>query len=201
MATDKMEIEQDIVTPLLLWYESHFICQIIIFFLKDEQPCRKSRGVGSAINHEASRQGTRAVGTIFCADSERIFQEKGLEAFTENEKLNAKNPLAEGPFARFLKILSSIQGEFPADKAPIRTASIFAAVSHILVIPETRPVRNRFYMSNYCRFVQPLLPRGALPPMRGWYGLCGLGMCGLMKRFSLEGSVKDPVLFPFCPSP
>ncbi len=61
---------------------------------------------------------------LFCADSERIFQEKGLEAFTENEKLNAKNPLAEGPFARFLKILSSIQGEFPADKAPIRTALV-----------------------------------------------------------------------------
>lgn len=61
---------------------------------------------------------------LFGADSEKIFREQGLEAFTENEKINARNPLAAGPFARFLKILSSIQQEFPAEKAPIRTALV-----------------------------------------------------------------------------
>jgi 5'-nucleotidase len=61
---------------------------------------------------------------LFGADSEKIFREQGLEAFTENEKRNARNPLAEGPFARFLRILSSIQQEFPPEKAPIRTALV-----------------------------------------------------------------------------
>ncbi|MBD5541226.1 MAG: 5'-nucleotidase [Lachnospiraceae bacterium] len=61
---------------------------------------------------------------LFGADSEKIFREQGLDAFTENEKINARNPLSAGPFARFLKILSSIQQEFPAESAPIRTALV-----------------------------------------------------------------------------
>jgi 5'-nucleotidase len=77
---------------------------------------------------------------LFGADSEKIFREQGLDAFTENEKMNAKNPLAAGPFARFLKILSSIQQEFPPEKAPIRTALVTSrcAPAHERVIRTLR---------------------------------------------------------------
>ena len=77
---------------------------------------------------------------LFGADSEKIFREKGLEAFTENEKTNARNPLAAGPFARFLQIVSSIQQEFPAEKSPIRTALVTArcAPAHERVIRTLR---------------------------------------------------------------
>ena len=77
---------------------------------------------------------------LFGADSEKIFREKGLEAFSENERANAKNPLTAGPFARFLQILSSIQQEFPADQAPIRTALVTSrcAPAHERVIRTLR---------------------------------------------------------------
>lgn len=77
---------------------------------------------------------------LFGADSEKIYQEQGLEAFTANEKINAKNPLSAGPFARFLQILSSIQREFPVDSAPIRTALVTArcAPAHERVVRTLR---------------------------------------------------------------
>lgn len=77
---------------------------------------------------------------LFGADSEKLYREKGLAAFEENEKKNARNPLAAGPFAKFLKILSSIQQEFPADQAPIRTALVTSrcAPAHERVIRTLR---------------------------------------------------------------
>ena len=64
---------------------------------------------------------------LFSDDSERLFREKGLEAFEENEKRNAKNPLSAGPFAKFLKTLSNLQRRFPSadtKQSPIRTALV-----------------------------------------------------------------------------
>ncbi len=46
---------------------------------------------------------------IFSEDSELIFRQKGLEAFHENETMNADIPLPEGPFGRILKTLSRIK--------------------------------------------------------------------------------------------
>lgn len=77
---------------------------------------------------------------LFTDASEKIFQEKGLEAFEENERENAKNPLPEGPFAKFLKTISDIQKEFPPESAPIRTALVTArsAPAHERVIRTLR---------------------------------------------------------------
>ncbi|MBO5473296.1 MAG: 5'-nucleotidase [Lachnospiraceae bacterium] len=61
---------------------------------------------------------------LFSDESERIYQEHGLEAFEDNERRNANNPLQAGPFARFLKTLSGLQKDFPAKEAPIRTALV-----------------------------------------------------------------------------
>ena len=63
---------------------------------------------------------------IFGDESERVYQEKGLEAFIEHERDNAKNPLSKGPFFKFLKTISEIQDKFPMEASPIRTALVTA---------------------------------------------------------------------------
>ena len=39
---------------------------------------------------------------LFSAESEKIFQKNGIQAFEEHEKANANTPMAKGPFANFL---------------------------------------------------------------------------------------------------
>ena len=63
---------------------------------------------------------------LFTDESERIYQKAGLAAFAQHEKMNAKKPLPEGPFANFLKTISRIQREFPENEMPIRTALVTA---------------------------------------------------------------------------
>lgn len=75
---------------------------------------------------------------LFSDDSERIFKEKGLEAFEENERRLAKDPMQAGPFAKFLKTISDLQREL--EETPIRTALVTArsAPSHERVIRTLR---------------------------------------------------------------
>ena len=61
---------------------------------------------------------------LFSDESEQIYQEYGLEAFEENERRNANNPLKAGPFAKFLRTLSELQKDFTTEEAPIRTALV-----------------------------------------------------------------------------
>lgn len=77
---------------------------------------------------------------LFTDASERIFQAEGLAAFEQNEKKQAKNPLMEGPFAKFLKTISDLQQEFGPDEAPIRTALVTSrsAPAHERVIRTLR---------------------------------------------------------------
>lgn len=77
---------------------------------------------------------------IFSDESERIYQEKGLQAFAEHEHENAQKPLPEGPFAKLLKTISLIQNHFPEETMPIRTALVTArnAPAHERVIRTLR---------------------------------------------------------------
>ena len=77
---------------------------------------------------------------LFSDESERIFKEKGLEAFEENERRNANNPLEAGPFAKFLSMLSELQKDCSAEEAPIRTALVTSrcAPTHERVIRTLR---------------------------------------------------------------
>lgn len=77
---------------------------------------------------------------IFSDESEKIYQERGLAAFTEHERANAQNPLPEGPFAKLLKTISLVQKKFPEDKMPIRTALVTArnAPAHERVVRTLR---------------------------------------------------------------
>ncbi|SMG65858.1 cytosolic 5'-nucleotidase 1A [methanotrophic bacterial endosymbiont of Bathymodiolus sp.] len=77
---------------------------------------------------------------LFSDQSERIYQEQGLAAFTENEKVSAKIPLPGGPFKGFLEALQSIQAQFSEDDSPIRTALVTArsAPAHERVVRTLR---------------------------------------------------------------
>ncbi|PXX35264.1 5'-nucleotidase [Undibacterium pigrum] len=69
---------------------------------------------------------------IFSDESERIYQEQGVEAFEQHERENALKPLPEGPFARLLLALSYLQNNFktPDGRAfPLRTALVTARAS------------------------------------------------------------------------
>lgn len=77
---------------------------------------------------------------LFTDESELIFKEKGLNAFEENERKLAREPLAEGPFAKFLKKLSELQQELGIQKGLIRTALVTSrsAPAHERVIRTMR---------------------------------------------------------------
>lgn len=62
---------------------------------------------------------------LFSAESEKIYQEQGLSAFSENEKRKADIPLQKGPFANFLTTIAHIQHSFEGrERVPIRTALV-----------------------------------------------------------------------------
>lgn len=73
---------------------------------------------------------------IFSDESEWIFKRQGLDAFAEHERLNANNPLPEGPFAKLLSTISTVQKQLGTENVPIRTALVTArnAPAHERVI-------------------------------------------------------------------
>ncbi len=77
---------------------------------------------------------------LFSDESERIYQQHGLDAFTQNETVDAKKPLTGGPFKDFLAALHRIQTRFSEDSSPIRTALVTArsAPSHERVVRTLR---------------------------------------------------------------
>ncbi len=94
---------------------------------------------------------------LFSDESERIYQEKGLEAFEENERKNADNPLKAGPFAKFLKTLSELQKDCHMEESPIRTALVTTrcAPAHERVIRTLRAWNVRidevFFLGGICK--------------------------------------------------
>jgi len=77
---------------------------------------------------------------LFSDESERIYKEKGEAAFQENEISCANEPLKEGPFAKFLMTLSTLQNGLDVEIPPIRTALVTArnAPAHERVIRTLR---------------------------------------------------------------
>jgi 5'-nucleotidase len=77
---------------------------------------------------------------IFSDESEQIYQNKGLQAFTENEHREAKKPLPGGPFKDFLRALHHLQTQFDSELSPIRTALVTAraAPAHERVVRTLR---------------------------------------------------------------
>jgi 5'-nucleotidase len=77
---------------------------------------------------------------LFSDEAERIYKQKGLDAFTESEVASAKHPLPGGPFKNVLAAIHAIQSDFPPDQSPIRTALVTAraAPAHERVIRTLR---------------------------------------------------------------
>jgi 5'-nucleotidase len=77
---------------------------------------------------------------LFSDDSQKIYDNEGLEAFENNEKQAAMHPLPGGPFRAFLASLNQLQKKFPPESCPIRTALVTArsAPAHERVIRTLR---------------------------------------------------------------
>ena len=95
---------------------------------------------GGGTNSEQLRFAFDGDAVLFSDEAERIYKRDGLEAFTENEKASAREPLAGGPFKPFLAALHTLQQAFPPSEAPIRTALVTArsAPAHERVIRTLR---------------------------------------------------------------
>jgi len=63
---------------------------------------------------------------LFSDEAERIYQERGLQAFADSERKAANQPLSGGPFKHVLETLHKIQSAFPIEDNPIRTALVTA---------------------------------------------------------------------------
>jgi 5'-nucleotidase len=79
-------------------------------------------------NYEPDEETVRiafdADAVIFSDDSERIFKQSGLEKFQENESKYINVPLEEGPFGKFIKLLSKVQKRL--EKNSMRIAIVTA---------------------------------------------------------------------------
>lgn len=77
---------------------------------------------------------------LFSDEAEQVYRMHGLDAFNATERAAAHEPLRGGPFKQFLVALHEIQGLFPANDSPLRTALITArgAPSHERVIRTLR---------------------------------------------------------------
>src|SRR5438445_13745860 len=77
---------------------------------------------------------------LFSDEAERVYQSKGLAAFSKSELASALQPLTGGPFKDFLAGLHRIQSNFPERESPIRTALVTArsAPAHERVIRTLR---------------------------------------------------------------
>ena len=77
---------------------------------------------------------------LFSDESEEIYKNHGLKAFTQNESKAANEPLSGGPFKPFLAVLQKIQRAFPPEQSPIRTCLITAraAPAHERVVKTLR---------------------------------------------------------------
>jgi 5'-nucleotidase len=109
-----------------------------LFLSKDEKDVQTAinNNIASAIiydppeNFDSENDEIRiafdADAVIFSDESERIYREKGLDAFIENEKLNAEKPLPEGPFGKLLRTLSLIKDKQPEGTNYVRIAIVTA---------------------------------------------------------------------------
>lgn len=63
---------------------------------------------------------------LFGGESEAVFQAQGLDGFVAHEVKHASRPLADGPFAKFLRTIAVLRKDPSFEKPPIRTALITA---------------------------------------------------------------------------
>lgn len=99
-----------------------------------------SESESTALNDQILRFAFDGDAVLFSDESERIYKNSGLEAFTKNEKQAADQPMSGGPFKNFLSSLQVVQSKFDQASCPIRTALVTArsAPAHERVIKTLR---------------------------------------------------------------
>jgi 5'-nucleotidase len=75
---------------------------------------------------------------IFSDESEQIYKQDGLEKFKENETNNENIPLREGPFGKFIKLLSNLQRVLSQNNIRIAIVTARSYPSNIRVIKTLR---------------------------------------------------------------
>ena len=96
-------------------------------------------------------------GVLVSPESEKIYQEEGIEAFWKHEKDNAANPPPEGPFKKLLTTLARIQSEGDPADPRVRIAIVTARNSpaHERVIRTLRHwgvnVNSAFFMGGVAK--------------------------------------------------
>ena len=127
-----------------------------LFLSTEFEDCKSSinSGIASArimpsrnskVDNETLKVAFDGDSVIFSEESQKIFDEYGLEAFNKNEKNLADNPLSGGPFKSFLRELYKVQQSFPRAECPVRIALVTArsAPSHERVIKTLREWKIR----------------------------------------------------------
>ena len=127
-----------------------------LFLSTELEDCKSSikSGIASArimpsrlskVDNEILKVAFDGDSVIFSEESQKIFDEYGLEAFNKNEKNLADNPLSGGPFKSFLRELYKVQQSFPRKECPIRIALVTARSnpSHERVIKTLREWKIR----------------------------------------------------------
>lgn len=118
-------------------YLHAFSVDLFLSLYEDDVQAAVNAGVAAALLYDKPADPTEETieqiriafdgdAVLFSDESERIYQEQGLDAFVEHERKNAKKPLPEGPFAKLLKTLSYLQSEHEPNASPIRTALVTA---------------------------------------------------------------------------
>ena len=130
-------------------YVSAFGCHLFLSTDADDVRSALNSGIAAATLIASSQKSAHGDqlrfafdgdAVLFSDESERVFKQQGLEAFTEKEKAEAHKPLMGGPFKQFLAALQGLQKEFGEDASPIRTALVTArsAPAHERVIRTLR---------------------------------------------------------------
>ncbi|MBF0261210.1 MAG: 5'-nucleotidase [Magnetococcales bacterium] len=132
-------------------YAAAFHAHLFLSLNPDDVRLALASGVAAAVilspTHPQPLEGSGPVRIAFDGDavlfsdsSERIYQERGLAAFQENEILAARDPLPDGPFKPMLAAIQWIQGQHSPESCPIRTALVTArgAPAHERVIRTLR---------------------------------------------------------------
>ena len=130
-------------------YAKSFKADLFLSTELEDCKCSIENGIASArimpskksiLDEKVLRVAFDGDSVLFSQESQKIYDQYGLDAFNKNEKDLADRPLIGGPFKSFLTELYKIQQSFSKTECPIRIALVTArsAPSHEKVIKTLR---------------------------------------------------------------
>ena len=143
---------------------------------------------------------------LFADESERIYQERGMDEFQDHERRKARVPMHDGPFAKLLVAMSYLQKHLPPDQEHrIRTALITARNSpaHERVIRTLRAKNMRVDEAHFLGGISKNEVLEAFDPHIFFDDQ--IGHCGRASRVVPTAKVMstldadNPTLVPPCP--